>query len=95
MNQIPTYEITLLILCICIVINCKIGPITSDSRPMLTEAKIQNGRFHIFIATLYEALLTLLFYESALAPIGFWTIVLHSIQLVIANYKKKRGERCV
>ena len=92
MPIIPNLEITLLILCICIVVNYRIGPVTSDSRPTLPPEKIKQARFHIFLATLYDTILTALFYETALAPIGFWTIVLHSVQLVIANIRKKRGE---
>ena len=94
-NMIPTYEVTLLILCFCVLLNCKFCPVTSDSRPELPPEEIKRSRLHIFITTVYDTILTALFYETALAPIGFWTIVLHSMQLVIANLRKKRGEKCV
>lgn len=95
MNIMPTFEITLLTLFICILINCLIGPVVSSSRPALTLDKIQRGRFYIFLATVYDTVLTVLFCETVLAPIGFWTIVLHSVQLIIGNLRKKRGEKCV
>lgn len=91
----PSYSITLVVLCICIFINYYIGPITSDSRPVLSAEDIKRGKLHIVIATVYDTLLTALFYETELAPIGFWTIVLHSVQLIIAKLRKNRGEKCV
>ena len=92
---IPTYGITLVVLCICIFINSYIGPVTSDSRPELSSEDIKRGKLHIFIATFYDTLLTVVLYDTPLAPIGFWTIMLHSLQLVIAKLRKKRGEKCV
>lgn len=94
-SMMPSYSIVLFVLCICILINYYIGPVTSDSRPLLSSEDIRKGRLHIVIATVYDTLLTALFYETALAPIGFWTIVLHSVQLIIAKLRKKRGEKCV
>lgn len=94
-NIIPDFRVTLIVLCICILVNYQIGPITSDSRPNLTPEEIKRGRLRILVATAYDTILTLLFYETPLAPIGFWTIILHSVQLVIAKLRKKRGEKCV
>ena len=94
-NLMPSLPITLLILCGCILINYQIGPITSDSRPSLAPEEIRRGKFHILVATIYDTILTAIFYETSLAPIGFWTIVLHSVQLIIAKLRKKRGEKCV
>lgn len=95
MGMMPSLGVTLIILCACTLINYRIGPITSDSRPALAPQEIQKGRLHIFIATVYDTILTALFYDTSLAPIGFWTIVLHSLQLIIATLRKKRGEKCV
>lgn len=93
-NIMPAFWLTLIVLCVCILVNYRIGPITSDSRPILTQEAIKRGKLHIFVATAYDTILTALFYETPLAPIGFWTIVLHSVQLVIAKLRKKRGEKC-
>lgn len=95
MDIMPDFEMALLILLVCIVINFQIGPVVSDFRPALTYEQIKRGRFHILIATVYDTILTALFYETPLAPIGFWTIVLHSVQLIIAKIRKGRGEKCV
>ena len=88
-NIIPAFEMTVLILLLCIAINFQIGPVISDSRPALTSKQIKRGKFHILIATSYVTMLTALFYETPLAPIGFWTIVLHSVQLIIAKLRKE------
>lgn len=95
MNIMPSFEITIVILCICILVNYRIGPVTSVSRPALTAEAINRGKFHIFLATVYDTILTMLFYEASLACVGFWTIVLHSVQLIIAKLRKERGEKNV
>lgn len=94
-TYISPYGITLVILGICIFINYRLSPITSDSRPPLSSEAVKRARLHILIATAYDAILTALFFDTDLAPVGFWTIVLHSVQLIIAKMKKKRGEKCV
>ena len=84
--------ISSLLLIVCAVINYKIGPVTSISRPQLKPEEIKKGKLNIFIATCYEVILTMLFFDTVLSTIGFWTIVLHTLQLIIANFRKKRGE---
>lgn len=86
---IPPYGIALVTLGICIVINYHLSPIMSDSRPPLPPEAVRRTRLHIFIATAYDTILTALFYDTNLAPVGFWTIVLHSVQLIIAKLKKR------
>lgn len=91
-GMMPQYGNTLFILIICTLINYYIGPVTSDSRPPLSPDSIKRGKLNIMIITVYDTILTALFYETPLAPIGFWTIVLHSVQLIIAKLRKKRGD---
>lgn len=84
--------ISIILLYICAVTNYKFGPITSSSRPKLKPEEIRKGKLYIFIATCYELMLTVLFYDTPISVVGFWTIILHTLQLIIANYRKKRGE---
>lgn len=84
--------ISFIILTMCTVINSKIGPITSNSRPQLNPEEIKKGKLNIFIATCYDFILTILFFDTAISTVGFWTIVLHTLQLITANFRKKRGE---
>ena len=94
-SMIPTFGITFVTLCICVLVNFHVGPVTSDSRPALSAKDIKQGKLHILVATIYDTILTIVLYDTELAPIGFWTILLHSVQLVIAKLRKKRGEKCV
>lgn len=87
--------ISIIILSLCAVLNCKIGPITSNSRPKLKAEDIKKGKFNIFIATCYETILTVLFFNTSISVVGFWTIVLHTLQLIIADFRMKRGEKNV
>lgn len=93
-TYIPPYGIALVTLGICILINYRLSPIISDSRPPLSSEAVKRTRLHILTATAYDTILTALFFDTALAPVGFWTIVLHSVQLIIATSRKKRGEKC-
>lgn len=84
--------ISIILLTVCTVINYKIGPVTSNSRPQLEPEEIKKGKLNIFIATCYELILTILFFDTLLSTVGFWTIILHTLQLIIASFRKKRGE---
>lgn len=91
----PSFLVTFVILLACIFINYSVGLIVSDKRPTPTDEQIKRAKSRIVIATVYDMMLTLLFYDTLLAPIGFWTIVLHSVQLIIGKLRKKRGDACV
>ncbi len=85
------YDISILLLFVCIVINGAIGPVCSASRPALPQHEIKKCRQKGALLTGYDTLLTLLFWNTHLAPVGFWTIVLHSMQLIIGNMRMKGG----
>lgn len=87
------YGISILLLFLCAVINGSIGPICSASRPALPQQEIIKYRQKGALLTCYDTLLTILFWHTHLAPVGFWTIVLHSLQLMIGNIRTKRGEK--
>ena len=82
-------------LLLCLVINVLLGPIRSPSRPPLPKAEIIKCKKKTLLATCYGILLIILFYNTKYAPVGYWTILLHSMQLIIAFLRKKRGERYV
>ncbi len=88
-----SFGTSVLILFLCVVINCKIGPIRSPNRPRITLEQHKKGQLYILFATTYELLLTALFFDTHLSTIGFWTIVLHTVQLIIAKLIQKRGDR--
>ena len=68
-----------------------IGPIQAPTRPALTEVEIAKRRKNAMFAVAYAAVLTSLFFQSRLGMVGFWVIMLHTLQLVIAFIKKKGG----
>lgn len=87
------YGISILLLFLCVIINCSIGPICSASRPVLPQQEIIKYRQKGALLTCYDILLTILFWHTHLAPVGFWAIILHSMQLIIGNIRTKRGEK--
>lgn len=92
--QLP-FGVSLILLITCAFTNFHIGPVTSDARPALQTPERNRGKLMIFIVTCYETILTALFFHSPLAATGFWTIILHTLQLMIANTQQKRGENHV
>ncbi|MBQ7943930.1 MAG: accessory gene regulator B family protein [Lachnospiraceae bacterium] len=87
------YGVSIIMLLLCIVINGSIGPICSASRPALPQQEIILARKKAIMLTVYATILTILFWDTTLAPVGFWSIILHSLQLLIGNMIKKRGEK--
>lgn len=87
------YGVSIIMLLLCIIVNGSIGPICSASRPALPQQEIILARQKAIMLTVYATILTILFWETTLAPVGFWSIILHSLQLLIGNMIKKRGEK--
>ena len=83
--------IKLLLLLISILICNYIGPIVSKYRPtpskkLYTWGKNTTCKF-IFIYSLVMFIIP----ENQYLIVGFWTIILHSLQLVLAKIRKKGG----
>lgn len=89
---LPLHVCAVLML-LCSIMNFCLSPVQSPSRPALPAAEVQGLKQKTFILTIYCALMILLFYHTPLAPVGYWTILLHSAQLVIANMRRKGGEK--
>lgn len=81
------------ILAVCATVIYAIGPIRPPSRPALSKQEFAEQRRKAFSIVCYEAVLIVLFFDSALASAGYWTIILHTLQLVMAFIIKKGGER--
>lgn len=79
-------------LLLCTVINVLFGPIRSASRPPLPEKEIIKCKKKTLFASCFGIGLVILFRNTKFASVGYWTILLHSAQLVIASLLKKRGE---
>ena len=85
------FIIVMIAFMVCAVVIYVIGPIQAPTRPALAETEIAKRRKNAMFAIVYAAVLTGLFFESRLGMVGFWVIMLHTLQLVIAFIKKKGG----
>lgn len=81
------------VLAVCAAVVYLVGPIRPLSRPALSKQEFEEHRRRAFSIVCYEIVLILLFFDSALASAGYWTIILHTMQLIIAFILKKGGER--
>ena len=81
------------ILAVCAAVIYAIGPIRPPSRPALSAQEFAEHRKKAFSIVCYESVLIVLFFDHRLASAGYWTIILHTLQLVMAFIIKKGGER--
>lgn len=82
--------IQILLLLLCIAINLKIGAVTSSYRPMANDHQIHRARKNIIIIlSLY--LFTYMIPTIQYRTIGFWVIILHTLQLTVAYILQKGG----
>lgn len=81
------------ILAVCAAVIYVIGPIRPPSRPALSKQEFAEQRKKALSIVCYESVLIVLFFNSSLASAGYWTIILHTLQLVMAFIIKKGGER--
>lgn len=83
-----------IMLLLCILICNHIGPITSKYRPEECKEHFSQCKKFITIFILIYSLILYIMPENQHLYIGFWVIILHSLQLIIAKIQKK-GEQTV
>lgn len=88
-----TFTVAAPVLVGCAAVVYLIGPIRPASRPALSAQEFEEHRRKAFSIVCYELVLILLFFDSALASVGYWTVILHTLQLTIAFILKKGGEK--
>ncbi|MCI8956635.1 MAG: accessory gene regulator B family protein [Eubacterium sp.] len=80
---------------ICMVINYYIGPVASPFRPSPDSVLIKScrniGFFIIFTFILFVSIFQNNSFLASYIQVGFWTIVLHTIQLIIAKLLRRGG----
>lgn len=80
---------------ICMIINYCIGPISSPFRPTPDSVLIQScrniGFFVIFTFIIFVSIFQKVNFLNVYFQVGFWTIVIHTIQLIIAKVLRKGG----
>ena len=78
----------LLILIGCIIINYLYAPIVSKYRPIPEGIRVRKAKKQSFIIITIYALILFVFPPNTYICVGFWTIVLQSLQLIAAKYMK-------
>lgn len=88
--KLPT-SMLLFFLCICALTNFIIGPISSEKRLSLKKTTKQRLAYQsLFIISIH--IILLLCFNNQILVIGSWLIIMHTLQLIIANHIKSREE---
>ena len=85
---VPLYT-QILLLILCIVCCYYIGPITSKYRPKECRSHFSRDKKFISIFIFLYTLILYIMPDNQLLIIGFWVIILHSLQLFIAKILQK------
>lgn len=92
MPLIPVNKLMQMILLFaCILCNYFIGPITSKVRRPLPEKTVKRVRMQAFVIIFFYLTLTYIVPESPYITVGFWVIILNTMQLIVAKLLKKKG----
>lgn len=80
----------LLLLAGCILICYLTGPVTSKYRPVSTNnSNFQKWRITACLFIFFYSLAMYIIPENIYLTVGFWIIILHSLQLLVAKIKTK------
>lgn len=79
------FKIGIILLVLCIIIIYQIGQVRSPSRPSLSDAKLLHHKRAALISAGCEAIIAILIYQTNFAPILYWSIILHTMQLIIGK----------
>lgn len=85
-------SIRLIVLLLCLPIAVALAPITSHSRPKLKNKVVKKSKLITFIFISCFLLYTYLIPPNTIQSIGFWTIIMHTCQLILANILKRRQQ---
>lgn len=91
--QIPNYSIVIAVLILCMITNYKIGPFASPFRPSPNMYLLKSCKNNGFVITLIFIIIVSIFNTNKFIQpyliVGFWTVVLHTIQMIIAKIFRK------
>lgn len=91
--HIQNYTYVLLALTICLFINYLVGPVPSPFRPKPNSLLIKKCNNKSFITIFVFIIIVSIFNSNSMIQpylnVGFWTIILHTLQLIIAKILKK------
>ena len=91
--NIPNYSIVLVALTICLFITYYVGPVPSPFRPEPDSLLIKRCNNKSFLIIFFFIIIVSIFNSNIIIRpyliVGFWTIILHTLQLIIAKILKK------
>lgn len=82
--------IQLLLLCICIVINYTCAPVVSIFRPVPNGTQVQRAKKQSFWLITVYCIIVFILPTNSYINVGFWMIMLQSIELSTAKILKRR-----
>ncbi|MCI8957253.1 MAG: accessory gene regulator B family protein [Eubacterium sp.] len=91
--NIPNFSIILLTLIICLFTNYFIGPVSSPFRAEPNALLIKRCKNNVFLTIFIFIIIVSIFNSNiVIRPyliVGFWTIILHTLQLIVAKILRK------
>lgn len=82
-------NVKLLLLLLCTITCYQIGPIPSKYRPAYSKQFIHKRKLSVSFFICIYTLILYIIPESPYLIVGFWIIILHTLQLIIAKYTRK------
>lgn len=82
-------NVKLFLLLLCIITCYQIGPIPSKYRPAYSKQFIQKRKLSVSFFICIYTLVLYIIPESPYLIVGFWIIILHTLQLTVAKYTRK------
>lgn len=87
---IPVNKIIQLVsLFICMICSYYIGPVTSTVHVPLRDGLVKRVKVQAFLFIFFYIILTYIVPENLYITVGFWVIILNTLQLVVARIIKK------
>lgn len=90
-NIVVPLNIKLFLLLLCIITCYHIGPIPSKYRPPYSEQFIRKCKLIVSSAICIYTFVLYIVPDSKYMIVGFWIIILHTLQLIIAKYTRKEA----
>ena len=84
-------NIKLFLLLLCIITCYLIGPIPSKYRPPYSEQFLRKCKLIVSSAICIYTFVLYIVPDSKYMIVGFWIIILHTLQLIIAKYTRKEA----
>ncbi len=86
---IPAKPYTYISILLCALLGYFLVPITSNNRPSATAIQIKRSKQNTLVIILLFLILLCLCSHNTYIYIGYWTIILHTLQLIIAQIMKE------